>query len=205
VEEGCRVPMIVNCPGVVRNLGSCGELVDFTDLFPTLVELAGGKLPAGYVLDGRSFAPLLLGRPFVGREWIYSPLADKRILRDKHWLYEGDARYFFCNGHRNGDRYREVTDSQASDAVNTRQRFEKILGSLPTPGKQGAPDIDWGDYRKWEQWILKLVPSYSIVAYRDMKRPPPWFVEKHPQWFPGRPQKAGASSNEGHRLDAKSK
>jgi arylsulfatase A len=194
VEEGCRVPMIVNCPGVVRNIGSCGELVDFTDLFPTLVELAGGTLPVGYVLDGRSFAPLLLGRPFLGREWVYSPLGDKRILRDKHWLYEGDARYFYCNGHRNGEGYREVTDSRQSDAVGTRERFERVLDTLPTPGKQGAPDMDRADYKIWEQWILERVPSYSIVAYRDMKRPPQWFVEKHPQWFPDHPTKTSPLS-----------
>jgi hypothetical protein len=28
------------------------------------------------------------------------------------------------------------------------------------------------------------VPSYSIVAYKGMKRPPQWFVEKYPSWFP---------------------
>lgn len=184
VEEGCRVPMIVNCPGIVRKIGSCGELIDFSDLLPTFVELAGGTLPPDCVLDGRSFAPLLSGKPFQGRQWIYGPLADKRILRDEHWLYEGDARFFSCGDLRDGDGYREITDSQEADAVGTRQRFEKILSQLPTPGKQGAPDIDWADYHKWEQWVLKRVPSYSIVAYKGMKRPPKWFVEKYPQWFP---------------------
>jgi arylsulfatase A-like enzyme len=191
VEEGCRVPMVVNCPGVVRNLGSCGELIDFTDLFPTFVELAAGKLPPNYPLDGHSFAPLLLGQPFQARKWIYSPLADKRVLRDEHWLYEGDARYFFCDGHRDGDGYREVTDSREPEPVSTRQRFEQILSNLPTPGKQGAPDIDWADYHRWEQWLLKRVPSYTITTYRGMKRPPQWFVAKYPQWFPDYPHQPG--------------
>ena len=71
-------------------------MIDFSDILPTFVELAGGKLPENYALDGHSFAPLLLGKPFRGRQWIYSPLGQKQILRDKHELYEGDSRFFDC-------------------------------------------------------------------------------------------------------------
>ncbi|HEX4129776.1 MAG TPA: sulfatase-like hydrolase/transferase [Pirellulales bacterium] len=183
VEEGCRVPMVVSCPGVVPKIGSSSELIDYADLFPTFVELAGAKLSENYVLDGRSFAPLLLGRPFQGREWIYSPLGRKQVLRDKRYLYEGDARFFDCGALRDGDGYHEITESEIPEDVAARDRLETILSRLPTPGQQGASDINMAEYQAQEKTVRKRVPSYSIVAYPGMKRPPQWFVEKHPSWF----------------------
>ena len=176
VEEGCRVPLIVNCPGVVKNINSCGELTDFSDLFPTFVELAGGRLPKDYVLDGRSFAPLLLGQAYRGREWAFSYCGDKRILRDKHWLYEGDGRFFYCGDRRDGEGYREVTDSKEENVVAARRRFEKILSKLPAP-PQNEPLYEM--YRQEERKVKAGgYPDYSIVAYRGMKRPPKGTVAK---------------------------
>ena len=44
-ELGARVPMIVNCPGVVEKQGLCGELVDLSDVLPTLADMAGIRVP----------------------------------------------------------------------------------------------------------------------------------------------------------------
>ena len=133
-EIGCRVPMIVNCPGVVKPLGSCDELMDFSDVLPTLVDLAGGKMPDDYVIDGHSFAPLLLGQPYEGRDWIFSYLADKRMLRDKRWLLEGDGRFYDCGNSRDGRGYTDVTDADDTEVLAARKRFEEILSQLPAPG-----------------------------------------------------------------------
>jgi arylsulfatase A len=133
-EIGCRVPMIVNCPGVVKAIGACEELVDFSDVLPTLAELAGVKLPKDYVIDGRSFARLLLGKSYEPREWIFSYLADKRMLRDKRWLLEGDERFYDCGNSRDGTGYRDVTNSKEPEAVAARKRFARILTDKPAPG-----------------------------------------------------------------------
>lgn len=67
---GMHVPLIANWPGGIRNGGrTCDDLVDTTDFLPTLLEAAGGPLPA---VDGRSFLSRLRGRPGQPREWIYS-------------------------------------------------------------------------------------------------------------------------------------
>ncbi len=49
-EKGPRVPMIANGPGLVKAMGPSDELVDFSDVLPTLAELGGARLPAGYVV-----------------------------------------------------------------------------------------------------------------------------------------------------------
>lgn len=133
-EIGCRVPMIVNCPGGVKARGPCDELVDFSDVLPTLVELAGANLPKGYVIDGRSFAPLLLGKRYEPREWIFSYLADKRMLRDKRWLLEGDGRFYDCGDSRDGTGYSDVTDSKDPEVTAAKKRFAGILADKPAPG-----------------------------------------------------------------------
>jgi len=61
-EYGTRVPLIVRAPWVAGSAGRRADaLVELTDLFPTIAELAGVPLPPGEALDGASLAPLLRG------------------------------------------------------------------------------------------------------------------------------------------------
>src|SRR5262249_31747455 len=70
-EGGSRVPLIVSWPGTTPGGKICTDLVDFTDFFPTLTELAGGKLPTGVTLDGHSLAAQFKGHEGKPREWVY--------------------------------------------------------------------------------------------------------------------------------------
>jgi uncharacterized sulfatase len=55
-EPSAHGPLIVVAPGVGANK-ACGRVVEYIDLYPTLVELCG--LPAQAKVEGKSFAPLL--------------------------------------------------------------------------------------------------------------------------------------------------
>ncbi len=71
LENGVCEPFVVNCPGVVPQGVTTDALTDFTDLLPTFAELSGAQLPAGHIVDGLSFAPLILGKADDGpRDWI---------------------------------------------------------------------------------------------------------------------------------------
>ena len=132
-ERGPRVPMIANAPGLVQPLRRCEELIDFSDVLPTLAELAGTALPPDYLLDGRSFAPLLLGETYEGREWIFSYYAVHRLLRTKRWLLDGNGRLYDCGNQRNEQGYKDVTDSTDPQVAAVRKHFEQILAGLPAP------------------------------------------------------------------------
>ena len=70
-ENGPRQPYIVNGPGLVPAGAATDALTDFSDLLPTLCELAGAPLPDGVTLDGKSLASVILGKDADGpREWI---------------------------------------------------------------------------------------------------------------------------------------
>ena len=58
-ENGLDVPLIVNCPARVAAGRVSKALVDCSDFFPTLLELAGVPMPRGLAIDGKSFAAQL--------------------------------------------------------------------------------------------------------------------------------------------------
>jgi len=70
-DAGTNVPMIANWPGTIRPGQVVDDLVDFSDMLPTFVDLAGYSLPDGNELDGYSFADRLLGRGASPRSFAY--------------------------------------------------------------------------------------------------------------------------------------
>ncbi|XP_014682259.1 arylsulfatase D isoform X1 [Equus asinus] len=60
-EGGIRVPGIFRWPGVLPAGRVIHEPTSLMDVFPTVVQLAGGQVPQDRVIDGRSLVPLLQG------------------------------------------------------------------------------------------------------------------------------------------------
>jgi arylsulfatase A-like enzyme len=147
-ELGARVPMIVNCPGVVKAGVVSDELVDVSDVFATLADFSGTAPPAGHVIDGKSFRPIVQGEGGTGREWIFSAIRNERVLRDKRWLLEGDGRFFDCGDKRDHEGYRDVTDSKDAEVVAARQRFDAILKNLPAPPAEDEVKKGKGERRR---------------------------------------------------------
>jgi arylsulfatase A len=84
-DRGTRVPLIVRWPGRIEAGSNCADLVDFSDMFPTLCEIAGAPLPEE-TLHGRSFAPRLLGRPGNPREWVHIQDKEQRSVRSRWFM-----------------------------------------------------------------------------------------------------------------------
>ncbi len=70
-EGGTRVPFMVRWPHVVKPGATCDIPAIHVDLYPTLLEIAGGAPPSNYVLDGESLVPLMRGTGSLEREAIY--------------------------------------------------------------------------------------------------------------------------------------
>ena len=69
-EGGARIPFMVNWPGKVKP-GTCETPVVTDDVFPTLLEAAGGRNSDYPVLDGLSLMPLLTGEGNLDRDAIF--------------------------------------------------------------------------------------------------------------------------------------
>lgn len=63
-DGGVREPWLVRWPGVVAPGSRSAATVTSPDLFPTLLEIAGGEPEPEAHADGVSFAPALRGQPF---------------------------------------------------------------------------------------------------------------------------------------------
>src|SRR5262245_12267358 len=61
-EGGVRIPLIVSWPGAIAPGTTCDVPVVTPDWYPTMIDLAGVKLPPSQVVDGRSLVPLLRGK-----------------------------------------------------------------------------------------------------------------------------------------------
>ncbi len=131
-ELGVRVPMIVNCPGTVKSGVVSDELVDLSDVLPTMLDFAEGNLPGGYEIDGKSFASLVKGQKNAqARDWICAYYASQRILRDKRWLREGDGTIYDCGTSRDGTGYKDVTESNEPEVLRAKAKFARLLEKLP--------------------------------------------------------------------------
>ncbi len=136
-ELGARVPCIVRGPGVVPGKVS-RAVADLTDIMPTLAQISGAQLPTDRPFDGHSLLPVLRGEASSHRDWIYSHLDDGRVLRDSRWLLEigrqdKSEKFFDCGECRDGSQYKDVTNSTEPEVKAARDKFAKILSTIPEP------------------------------------------------------------------------
>ncbi len=86
LECGSLVPCIASWPGKVPSANVTQGLINICDFYPTLADVAGAKLPVGVKIDGRDFAPQLLGQSEGWpRDWIFVELGRKWYDRDMGW------------------------------------------------------------------------------------------------------------------------
>jgi arylsulfatase A len=70
-DRGTHVPLIVSWPGTTPAGKTLDDLVDFSDILPTLCDLAGAGIPDSLAPDGRSFFPQLKGEKGRPRKAIF--------------------------------------------------------------------------------------------------------------------------------------
>src|SRR5262245_3682579 len=64
-EGGIRVPGIARWPGRIEPGTTSDAPVVGTDLFPTVLGISAGKVPADRVIDGADILPVLTGKAAV--------------------------------------------------------------------------------------------------------------------------------------------
>ncbi len=136
-ENGLDVPLIVNCPARVAAGRTSSALVDCSDFFPTLLELAGVPIPRGLKIDGRSFAAQLArnAEPPPGREWIFAQYAGERVMRGQRFkLYSSGA---FFDVEADPLEKNNLAGSTDKNIVAARARLQQALDGLPADAKLG--------------------------------------------------------------------
>ena len=142
-QTGIRVPLIVNCPGRVQ-VGHSRDLVDASDFLPTLMDLAGGKIPADWDADGLSFAPTLLGKAGPKRDavfiwydprpgWGKEPFSRHIFALDHDYKCFSDGRLFAIDG------LGMKEELVLAESAETKAARSKLLAAIETEMKGGQP------------------------------------------------------------------
>lgn len=142
-DWGVHVPFIVRAPFLIPQPGLYSrDLVDFTDLYPTFVELTGAKLPNGVTLDGKSLVPSLSGDedPFKKRNWIFSQIGDFRMVRDWEYLLDNQQGCY----HMLNDplQTKNLFTSKERIVPGRRARLQKILDRFPPNAPAPFPEFE---------------------------------------------------------------
>lgn len=148
-EMGCRVPLSVKWAGRVGRGQVSDALISGEDLAPTMIEAAGLKPPAA--MSGRSFLPLLEGREFRRRDWVFtarlhhgnSPMTPNAMASafdlSRAVRTRSHRLIYNCTPHM---RYQPVDSAKdpgwrdilaAHDAATLAAPFERLFFSHPRP------------------------------------------------------------------------
>jgi arylsulfatase A-like enzyme len=170
-EGGVRVPYIFRLPGRIAAGASCDVPINSVDLYPTLLELAGGKPPADYPLDGVSYLKLLMngGKGTLERESMYWHFPGYLGAGQDSWrtkpvgvVRSGDWKLleFFEDKHvelyntrddigEKKDLAAKLPDRARELQENLHRWREQIGAKMPTPNTQ--PSSEGNQLRKSEQ------------------------------------------------------
>ncbi len=132
-DGGTRVPCIASWPDVISGGRTSGDLIDFTDVLPTLCAAADIPLPQNPAIDGRSFLPQLKGQTGHPRDWIYCWYSRSGV-RGKAKVFARNQRYKL---YRSGEFYDIQSDvlekrplPEATLSKKVQQIHDRLSGAL---------------------------------------------------------------------------
>ncbi|MEA2063990.1 MAG: sulfatase-like hydrolase/transferase [Gemmatimonadota bacterium] len=86
-ESGTNVPCIVYWPGKTKAGATCDELACNLDFAPSIFEACGASVPDDYVLDGKSFLPVLANPGAQIHDSLFFEVGYSRAVVTKDWKY----------------------------------------------------------------------------------------------------------------------
>ena len=130
--------MIVFAPGVDSDSHDCPRVVEFVDIYPTVVELAGLPLPNG--LDGKSLVPLIRKHNATWDRAAFTQVQfgknekafPGRAVRTARWRYiEWDG------GRRGNELYDHANDPSEMHILAGDPKFADVVSRMRERMKSG--------------------------------------------------------------------
>lgn len=137
-DGSINVPLIVTGPPHLVSGGrTTAALTDSSDLFPTLVELAGARQPTDRRIDGRSLVPVLTSESAAKahRDWMHSQYATRHVVSDGRFkLFSTGAFYDLQADPLEGS---DLARSSQAEHQLARRRLQQVLDDFPPDAAQG--------------------------------------------------------------------
>jgi arylsulfatase A len=127
-DWGTRVPLISSWPGTIEPGQVRDNLVDVSDIMPSLADAAGASLPDGVKLDGHSVTAQLrnLAAP---RNWVFAEHEGKCFVRSVRWKLYSDGRFFDMDSDLD-EKQPLAANWLSTEAAAARNELEKALQAL---------------------------------------------------------------------------
>jgi len=159
-EGAVRCPLVMAMPGRIPSGSSTRSLVEFVDLFPTILDLAALPRPDGNTLQGRSFAKVFQDPSAEAREDVLSEYAhsEEGMIRTPRW------KLIYRTGKRErDDGYEEV--------VPVRGRTVRLYDVENDP-QEMTNLADRPEHRGMVQRLIRRLRDRLVETERDPKAVP---------------------------------
>ncbi|MEO6244926.1 MAG: sulfatase/phosphatase domain-containing protein, partial [Opitutaceae bacterium] len=137
-DRGIQSACIVRWPGVIRAATTTAALVEYVDILPTFLEIAGA--PRTSDLDGRSFLPVLRGEATSHKEFVFAEYTNRgvnngsdhygiRSVRSARYKYIWNftPRDPYANASMNNETYRSWTRAAAAGDATAQTAIARYL------------------------------------------------------------------------------
>jgi N-sulfoglucosamine sulfohydrolase len=149
-EAGVKSALIARLPGVIKSGIQSEAIVEYNDLLPTFIDLAGGKIPQN--LDGKSMLPLFNNPKGTLKDYSFSIQTTRGISRGSD--YYGSRAVV-------NDKYRYIWN------LTPEVEFKNIINN-PKPDEPLDPKTTW--YNSWVERAKVDAFAQSIIT-KNKKRP----------------------------------
>lgn len=194
-NNGTHVPLVIDWPKhekAYANFGNASDdLIDFSDFFATVLELAGAKLPQDRDVDGISFADRLQGKGGSGREyifchyWGFGRRADQArdAIHDGKWKLYNDGRFY--NLDNDPEEQKPLNMNKAPVAtIKAHARLMKAyvdMRGITIPNK--APSKMFSDLENVDNSVVTLQQQLVHAKERARKLGKKYDAARTTRWF----------------------
>ena len=222
-EGGLKVPMVVSGSGVSRENSRESALINVTDFFATISQLAGNDTPQ--ISDSVSFMRLLSNADSPSREYSYVDFMTNGItrwaIRDERYklivsssgskqLYDLlNDPYEDTNLIRAGDQYQSIESRLFTAGMAIRPQTD---GAVHTAGIECSYSYDvfndsaWVDMQSWAHWqcdeslrtlMANGVPDHAVGRFPNANNPNSIAAQTISETFTLSPEKTSLSTTLG--------
>lgn len=161
-ELGVRVPLIV-FGGALKHKGVSDVMVDFTDMYPTVLETAGIDVSNMKALDGKSFYPILEQKPHKGKPYVFSFLDMERTVRTKDYMMDGSGGIWKCASSGNLLDYKPLEENENTQQI--RSELMQLIEPYTLPSTEQFSEKRIEKARNNYTWP-SLNPA-TLAAYKN--------------------------------------
>lgn len=163
-EGGVRSPLFVHWGGRYGS-ADIDSVTHITDLYPTLLALAGGRAPAG--LMGRDLGPLLRGEPLVERPRLFWAADAGTLGMTFAAASFTEGRFFYRNP------FGTISTQPITSAIGeSRPKVERVPGFDAPQANRIIAEWERQARRVELQWHPSVAGKPAYLSGRDMQRAP---------------------------------